>query len=131
MLPEIYKNISEFYEAEQPSRTYRLDLTNKRIYGIIDDYEAVYQAVWKVLLTQEGNPIYLYGYGVDIDGLIGKENGYATSELKRRITEALEQDNRIISVEVKTTKNFKGIVEVVVDVVTTFGVVGINLGGVL
>ncbi len=42
--------------------------------------------------------IYSRNYGVELVDLIGKSKDYAMSEIKRRITEALTQDDRITGV---------------------------------
>ena len=44
-------------------------------------------------------PIYSRRYGSEFLDLIGKPKDFVMSELKRRITEALEQDERITGVD--------------------------------
>ena len=86
-------------EQEQPSLTYRMDVVNERIVGKIDGIEAVKQAVYKALNTERYNYlIYSWNYGVETKDLYGKDMDYVKSELKRRIGEALTQDDRIDSV---------------------------------
>lgn len=81
---------------QQSSRTYRLDLVNERIAGMVDEMDAVKQAVFKILQTERFEyPIYSVSYGVELGGLIGAEPAFLRSEFKRRITEALLQDDRI------------------------------------
>ncbi|MEG6521178.1 DUF2634 domain-containing protein [Desulfotomaculum sp. 1211_IL3151] len=84
---------------QQPSYTYRLDLAANRIAGMTDDIEAIKQAVFKLLQTEKYNyPIY-GNYGVELAGLLGKSRSFIKSELKRRIQEALLQDDRIKAIE--------------------------------
>lgn len=81
---------------QQPGRTYRLDLINERIAGMVDELDAVKQAVFKILKTERFEyPIYSFSYGSELGGLIGAEPAFLRSELQRRITEALLQDDRI------------------------------------
>lgn len=42
--------------------------------------------------------IYSWNYGIELKDLYGRARGYVCSELPRRITEALLQDDRILSV---------------------------------
>ena len=44
-------------------------------------------------------PIYSRDYGSELSDLIGTPRDYAMSEIKRRITEALTQDDRITGVD--------------------------------
>lgn len=86
--------------AQQPSRTYRLDLAAKRVTGKVDGLEAVKQAAFKILQTERfENLIYTNSYGGELIGLAGRERAFIESELRRRIREALVQDDRISSVE--------------------------------
>lgn len=87
-------------EQQQPSLTWMLDLENKRITRTIDGIDAVKQAVFKILSTERyQHLIYSFNYGVELSDLIGSSPLFVQSELKRRVTEALLQDDRITSVE--------------------------------
>ena len=103
MLPKLAKNSivpSKLKQVSKPSRTYALDLEKKRICGYVDGLEAVKQAVYKILSTERYEYlIYSWNYGVEINRLFGKQMPYAKSEIKRRIQEALTQDDRIQSVD--------------------------------
>ncbi|GIP35512.1 DUF2634 domain-containing protein [Paenibacillus sp. J2TS4] len=90
------REIREVKQRRQPSLTYRLDLKNKRISGRIDGLEAVKQAVYKILRTERyEHLIYTPNYGSELISLLGKDSGLFHSELKRRIQEALMQDDRV------------------------------------
>ncbi|MDF2925882.1 MAG: phage protein [Paenibacillaceae bacterium] len=81
---------------EQPSRTWRLDFDQGRISGMIDDREAVLQAVYKILQTERYVYLaYSFDYGFEGRNLIGRSPSFVRSELRRRISEALLQDSRV------------------------------------
>ncbi|WP_028563051.1 DUF2634 domain-containing protein [Paenibacillus pinihumi] len=83
-----------FDQSEQPSRTYKLDMASHRISGVIDNLDAVQQAVYKVLQTERFvHLIYTNNYGCEI-----KVNAVDT-EIERWINEALLQDERIQAIE--------------------------------
>ena len=83
-------------EEQQPSLTYGIDFERGRIRGMIDELEAVKQAVFLILQTERYRYlIYSDDYGSELEGLIGRDPLFVRSELKRRIREALLQDDRI------------------------------------
>ena len=82
----------------QPSLTHKLDIDQDRVRGMTDERDAVLQAVYLILNVERyAYPIYSRNYGSELSDLIGKPKDYAMSEIKRRITEALMQDDRITS----------------------------------
>ena len=100
MLPAVEDDISQDYEVEeQPSLSWRLDTENLRISGEVDKAEAVKQAIYCILNTERYETlIYPWNYGVELKELIGEPLSYFLPELKRRIREALLQDDRISEV---------------------------------
>src|SRR5690606_35689433 len=83
-------------EEQQPSLTFGIDFERGRIRGMIDELEAVKQAVFLILQTERYRYlIYSDDYGSELAGLIGREPLFIQSEIKRRIREALIQDDRI------------------------------------
>ena len=65
-----------------------------------EDADALLQAVYLILSVERYQyPIYSYNYGVELVDLIGQPKDFVMSEVKRRITEALTQDDRINSVD--------------------------------
>lgn len=81
---------------QQPGRTWKIDQNNRRISGTTDDLEAVRQAVEIILHIERFRwQIYSPYTGVQFNGLIGENPGYVAAELKRRITEALQMDDRV------------------------------------
>lgn len=101
MLPKTTLRIpSSMRVVQQPSRTFRMDMENKRIVGFVDGLEAIAQTVYCTLGAERyEHLIYSWNHGVELQNLIGKSMPYVKSELKRRITEALVQDDRIRSVD--------------------------------
>lgn len=103
MLPKLAESSSvpsKLKQVSKPSRTYALDLEKKRVSGYIDGLAAVQQAVYKILSTERyEHLIYSWNYGVEMNRLFGKQMPYVKSEIKRRIQEALTQDDRIQSVD--------------------------------
>lgn len=90
---------TELEIAEEPNKTYKMNIEEKYISGICDGLEAVKQSVYKILNTERyKHIIYSWDYGVELSDLIGEPISYVCSELQRRITEALQQDDRITEV---------------------------------
>lgn len=98
----------DFALEQQPSYTYKLDIDRGRVKGMTDEADALLQAVYLILSVERYQyPIYSYNYGVELVDLIGQPKDYVMSEVKRRITDALIQDDRINAVdswEFETTK---------------------------
>jgi hypothetical protein len=88
-----------FVMGEQPGYTHKLDIDRQRVNGMTDKRDALYQAIYLILNVERyAWPIYSWRYGSEFSDLIGRPKDYAMSEMKRRITEALEQDDRITGV---------------------------------
>ena len=92
----IYILTEEITEQVYPNKTYKIIIDKDRISGYADDLAAVAQAAYLILSTERYQyPIYSWDYGVELVDLIGKPMPYVMSEIPRRITDALTQDNRI------------------------------------
>ena len=102
-------DLISFAVETQPSYTHKLDIEQNRVRGMTDERDAVLQAVYLILNVERyAFPIYSRNYGSELSDLIGKPKDYAMSEIKRRITEALLQDDRITSLagwEFETGRN--------------------------
>ena len=82
-----------------PTKTYKMKLFGDRIHGKTDEQEAMKQAIYKILNTERYNyPIYSWNYGIEFKDLFGKPKSFCKSEIKRRVKEALLQDERILEV---------------------------------
>lgn len=85
---------------EIPTPTHRIIIEKDRIIGMCDGLEAIKQAVYLILNVERYDyVIYSANYGVELIDLIGQPTPYVLPEIKRRIEEALTQDDRINSVD--------------------------------
>lgn len=83
-----------------PSRDFRMETGGEHVTGICEELEELRQTIFCILNTERYRyPVYSWNYGIDLIDLYGKPADYVMSELKRRITEALKQDDRITAVE--------------------------------
>lgn len=100
MTPEVSVDLTQITQSVMPSYTYKIDFDGKRIRGFTDDYDAIYQAVRKIIITERySRAIYFGEYGIELEALIGKNISYVRADLERRITEAVKVDERVIGVE--------------------------------
>jgi phage baseplate assembly protein W len=103
-------------------KTYKIDFGKERIMGYADGIEAVKQAVEKILLTERFQYlIYDSDYGVELESLIGQPQGYVKADIKRRVTEALLQDDRIKDVTDFDIQFEGDIVNVSFTVISVYG----------
>lgn len=123
MIPNITTISTNFEEKTQTSVTYEMHIEDDYINGFIDGREAMKQAIYKILNTERYQYIiYSWDYGIELMDLFGKQTPYVCVEVKRRIKEALLQDDRISRLE-----NFsfdvqkKNEVKVTFTAITIFG----------
>ena len=122
MIPVVDDELLTLEDETQPSLTYALDAENGRIRGKVDGLEAVKQAVYLVLSTERfAHLIYSWNYGAELDGFIGQPKEYVLSEIKRRISDALLQDDRITAVDNFKFETKKNSVHVIFTVHSVFG----------
>lgn len=89
----------EIAEARMPSYTWRVDANANTVRGYTDEADALAQAIYHILSIERYMwPIYPQSYGSEIADLIGKPRDYAAAELRRTISEALLQDDRVTDV---------------------------------
>lgn len=84
------------------SQTYKYDFNTGRFLGLIDERDALLQFIVKALVTQRDYySIYTQDYGSELGELIGDDvtQSYLESEIPRMVREALEIDDRVISVD--------------------------------
>lgn len=111
-----------FTMQTQPSTTHKLNIDLGRVQGTTDGQDAVLQAVYIILNVERyAYPIYSRRYGAELTDLIGKPQDFAMSEIKRRITEALLQDDRITGVEDWSFKTGRNQVTARFTVCTIYG----------
>ena len=101
MIPSKNSILSTTLKVErQPTKTYKMNIEYNVINGFCDNLEAMKQVVYKILNTERyENIMYSWNYGIELQDLFGEPMNYVISELQRRITEALVQDDRIKSVD--------------------------------
>lgn len=100
MIPQGSTINAPIEEVEQPSLTWKLDFEKGKVTRVIDNLEAIKQAVFKILQTDRFNYlIYSFNYGNELESLIGQSPLFVQSEFTRMITEALTQDDRITGIE--------------------------------
>lgn len=122
MIPGSILDATKIQIVEQPSKTYKLNAEKNRINGVIDELEAVKQAIYLRLNTEKYDYIiYSWNYGVETKDLFGEDITYVYPELQRRITEALTQDDRINSVDAFSYEKVKNKVTLYFTVHTKFG----------
>lgn len=89
----------EVRPGRQPSLTWYLDRDTGRIRGTADGLRAVRQAAEIILNTNRFQwQIYRPYSGVEWDGLLGCDAGYAAAELRRRVWAALSMDDRMTGI---------------------------------
>lgn len=113
----------EIIQTRQPSYTYNVEFeADEQINGFTDGLKAMKLAIFKILSTERYRyPIYSWNYGIELEDLFGQPIPYVYAELQRRITEALEADDRIISVTGFEFSHDDGDVFARFDVETIFG----------
>ena len=84
---------------DQPSLTWIADPVTRRLRGRGDNYEAVRQAVEVIVNVERFRwQIYSPNFGIELDGLLGNDPGFAASELQRRLSDAFLPDSRILGI---------------------------------
>lgn len=97
MIPN--SSIPSTEQTLQSGQTYSVDFERGCVTGLADGLAALEQSVYLALgIERYAHEIYSWRYGFEAADLIGKPKEYAFSEIQRRITEALLQDDRIIDV---------------------------------
>ncbi|WP_283609193.1 DUF2634 domain-containing protein [Faecalispora anaeroviscerum] len=93
----VLKTYGDDTDSFHPSKTWRLSET--RLQGMIDGKEAAAQAADLALSTERFfYDIFSYDYGVELADLIGQDRDYVKADLRRRIEEALGEDDRITGI---------------------------------
>ena len=123
MIPQTNDNlINDIQFEEIPTNTFKLDMLKNTISGFSKELEAMVQAVYLILnIERYEYLIYSWNYGIELQDLFGQPPSFAIPEIKRRITEALLQDERITAVENFTFEQSKGKVSTTFTVKTIYG----------
>lgn len=101
MLPKTQPYLLDGFDIKkQPDKTYHIDRERDIMVGFCDGLEAVRQAIYLILSIERYDwIIYSWSYGVELKDLYGKQTAFVLPELKRRIKDALMQDDRITEVD--------------------------------
>lgn len=124
MIPQANNDLlSDFEEAiEQPTKNYKIHLDRNRIAGFIDEIEALKQAIFLMLsIERYDHIIYSWNFGVEFKDLFGQPVAFVLPEIKRRISECLLQDDRILEVDNFIFETNKGKVRVIYTVSSIYG----------
>lgn len=113
---------------DQPSLTWIANPVTHRLRGRGDNYEAVRQAVEITVNVERFRwQIYTPNFGIELDGLLGTEPGFAASELRRRLEDAFVPDSRILGISAFAYDFRDGVLTASVTVDTVFGPVQANV----
>lgn len=101
MIPKTQNDLDRGFTASgEQDKTFYLDREQGKFLGMTEGLDAIKQSVYLLLNTQRYQYlIYSWNYGVELQDLIGESKEYALPEIKRCITEALLQDDRITAVD--------------------------------
>lgn len=123
MIPQTNDDLKSDVEFEDiPTNTFKLDMMKQTLSGFIDELDAIKQAVYLILNVERyEHLIYSWNYGVELQDLFGQPPSFVIPEIKRRITEALLQDERITAVDGFSFKHLKGKVSAIFTVKTIYG----------
>ncbi len=128
MIPNVNDDlVNDIEVVNQPTNTYEIKLEKDKMGTYINGIEAMKQAIYHIVNTERYQYlIYSWNYGVELADLFGKPISYCYPEIKRRITEALLQDDRIEIVDSFEFSYRKGDVLVKFRAITTEGEIEIE-----
>ena len=123
MIPQISDELqSDFEFEEESSKTFKLNIDKNTIVNYTDELDAIKQAIYLILnIERYEHVIYSWNYGIEIADLFGKPVPFVLSELKRKIKEALTQDDRIHDVNAFSFDVVKSMVHAKFTVITSYG----------
>lgn len=86
--------------TQQPTLTWYVDPSTRRIRGTADGLQAITQTV-EIILNVDRFYWQIYGpdFGMQWWGLIGQDPGYVAAEMQRRILDAFSIDARILGID--------------------------------
>lgn len=112
----------DFEEVVGPTKNYKLLMDKDRIVGYTDGIEAMKQAIYMLLSVERyDHEIYSWNVAFESRDLFGKPVSYVATEVKKRIRDALLQDDRINEVDSFVVKINKNNVHVTYVAHTIFG----------
>lgn len=128
MIPQVQDDLKQgFTIKEVPSRTFKMNPEREIISGRIDELEAVKQAIYLILSVERYEYlIHSWNYGVELKDLFGQPVSFCLPEIKRRISEALLQDDRITAVDDFDFDVEKGEITAIFTVTTIYGDIAVE-----
>lgn len=110
-------------ELKTPAdKTYALNPEKNRVRGFADGKEALKQTIYLILNVERYRyPIFSWNYGAELQNLLGQPVAYVLPEIKRLVSEALTQDDRIESVDNFVFETRRGVVHVTFTAHTLLG----------
>lgn len=122
MTPEVNLLNTEYNNTTKTSNTYKMNREALVIKSLINNKEAIAQAVYKILMTEKDTYIiYDSNYGIKFKDLYGKDTTYVVSILKLRIEDALKNDDRIRGIKNFSAVSNKHSISVEFTVESVFG----------
>lgn len=99
MIPSTTTLSTQLQQTEIPTNTHKIIYNKDRVSEYTTGLEAMRQAVYLIMNTERYKyPIYSWNRGIELLDLIGQQMTYVIPTVKERITDALLQDDRILSV---------------------------------
>lgn len=124
MIPTTEILTTQMEEVTYPSMTYKIDIDKNKMNGYTNDIDALIQAIYLILNAERyEHAIYSWDYGIELLDLYGQPMSYVISELERRITEALTQDDRITEVKNFDFETSGKVIHITFEVVTDLGTI--------
>ena len=121
-MQEVEIDMAAMEKKTIPSLTWKINEERAEVRGMVDELEAMKQAVGKILQTERYRyAVYDWNYGIELEGLYGMGVSYVIPELKKRIEEALLADDRVTAVTDFSFVQEKGSVTAAFMVHTIFG----------
>ncbi|HFL0606046.1 TPA: DUF2634 domain-containing protein [Listeria monocytogenes] len=129
--PEVEIDSADLEEFESISKTYEIDFVNKRLTGkMIDGLDAIRQFVHLAIqISRFKYPVYSDDYGSELFDLILDEEAteeLIENEIPRLISEAIEYDDRIESVDNFIIEKVEDAYYISFDVTTNEGVLEVQ-----
>lgn len=130
LLPENDTDLlDEYLDAElnapdEPSKTFRIDFNQYRVGNMTDRKEALKQYITKAILTPRSYyQIYNDYYGCELWDLIGQDvtDAFIDAEIPRMVREAIEYDDRILTVTDVSVARKGDAIFIVVNVDSVYG----------
>lgn len=131
MIPQqddlLFDDGDEVTEEPLPGLTYRLSEESHTVEGLIDEAEALKQTIYCILRTERfAHEIYSEDYGTELVDTVGEPMPFVFVDIEDYIREALEQDDRVVSVDGFRFEAGRNSVHVTFEVESVFGSIAVD-----